>query len=313
MKHSASDSIFERIIVPPTRDLGEGFHVRRALPSADCRAVGPLVFFDHFGPTTFPAGAGLDVRPHPHIGLATVTYLFDGEILHRDSLGSEQLIRPGEVNWMIAGGGIVHSERTAAGTRRAASSLSGIQTWVALPREHEQTPARFSHHGMQELPLIETAGLRIRVIAGSLFGERAPVATLSAMGYADATLEPGAQLQFDCEYTQRAIYLVEGALQSNGQRIEGAQLLVPRAGEFVRLRALERSRLMLFGGEPLEGPRYVWWNFVSSSRARIDEAKAAWREGRFDRVPGDEHEFIPLPPEAVDRDRDGPTAPGSVL
>src|SRR5579863_9474455 len=182
------------------RDLG-GFEVGRVLPFAQRRMVGPFIFFDHMGPIDFPRGIprSIDVRPHPHIGLATVTYLFDGEILHRDSLGTEQLIRPGEVNWMIAGGGIVHSERTAAGTRRAASSLSGIQTWVALPREHEQTPARFSHHGVQELPLIETADLRIRVIAGSLFGERAPVTTLSAMGYADATLEPGAQLQFDCE------------------------------------------------------------------------------------------------------------------
>src|SRR5579863_2814230 len=195
---SDDPSVVELVIPGRPRDVA-GFPVRRSLPTMQRRHVGPFVFLDHMGPVDLPAGEGMDVPPHPHIGLATVTYLFDGEILHRDSLGSEQLIRPGEVNWMIAGGGIVHSERTAAGTRRAASSLAGIQTWVALPGEHEQTPARFSHHSVQELPHIETAGLRMRVIAGSLFGERAPVATLSAMGYADATLEPGAQLQFDCE------------------------------------------------------------------------------------------------------------------
>jgi redox-sensitive bicupin YhaK (pirin superfamily) len=272
MRRSVSDSTFERIIVPPTRDLGEGFHVRRALPSAECRTVGPFVLFDHFGPTTFQAGAGLDVRPHPHIGLATVTYLFDGEILHRDSLGTAQLIRPEEVNWMIAGGGIVHSERTTADARCSASSLSGIQTWVALPARQEECPASFAHHAAHELPLIEAAGRRIRLIAGSLFGERAPVATLSAMGYADIVLAPGSQLQFDCEYSQRAIYLAQGVIESNGRRFEAPQLLVLRACEAVKLRALQRSRLMLFGGEPLEGPRYLWWNFVSSSRARIDEA-----------------------------------------
>jgi hypothetical protein len=289
--------MFERTIVPPTRDLGEGFLVRRALPSPQCRAVGPFVFFDHFGPTNFPAGIGLDVRPHPHIGLATVTYLFDGEILHRDSLGNAQLIRPGEVNWMIAGGGIVHSERTDASTRRGPSSLAGIQTWVALPDAQERRPATFSHHGTDELPLITGAGRRVRVIAGMLFGERSPVATLSPMAYADATLEPGAQLQFPGEYAQRAIYLAQGAIESCGVRLEVPQLLTVRAGELVTVKALTPSRLMLFGGEPLDGRRYVDWNFVSSSRARIEQAKIAWREGRFDRIPGDDQEFIPLPPQ----------------
>jgi redox-sensitive bicupin YhaK (pirin superfamily) len=299
MKLSAWASMFECIIVPPTRDLGEGFLVRRALPSPQCRAVGPFVFFDHFGPTTFQAGAGLDVRPHPHIGLATVTYLFDGEILHRDSLGSAQLIRPGEVNWMIAGGGIAHSERTDPIARRGPSSLSGIQTWVALPQDQEECAASFSHHGADQLPLITGAGRRIRVIAGTLFSERSPVSTLSAMGYADAVLEPGAELHFACEYSQRAIYLAHGAIESRGTRFDVPQLLMARARETVAIKALAASRLMLFGGEPLDGPRYVDWNFVSSSRARIEQAKVAWREGRFDRVPGDEREFIPLPPHTA--------------
>jgi len=292
-----SDDVIELDIAPATRDLGDGFLVRRALPSAECRAVGPFVFFDQFGPTIFDAGAGLDVRPHPHIGLATVTYLFEGEIVHRDSLGNAQIIRPGEVNWMIAGAGIVHSERTAAGARVSASALAGIQTWVALPREHEQRPASFAHYPADQLPLVDGAGWRIRLIAGALFGERAPVMTLSAMGYADAVLECGSQLQFESEYEQRAIYIVTGAIESSGRRFEGGHLLVLRARECFALHALVRSRLMLLGGEPLDGPRHLWWNFVSSSRERIAEAKAAWRAGRFGVVPADEHEFIPLPPE----------------
>jgi redox-sensitive bicupin YhaK (pirin superfamily) len=305
--------MFEHVLVPPTRDLGDGFLVRRALPSPECRAVGPFVFFDHFGPTNFQAGAGLDVRPHPHIGLATVTYLFEGEILHRDSLGSAQLIRPGEVNWMIAGSGIAHSERTEPVTRRRRSSLSGIQTWVALPQDQQERPASFAHHAADELPLITGAGRRVRLIAGSLFGQHSPVATLSAMGYADAVLERGAQLQFDGEHSQRAIYLAQGEIESRGQRFAAAQLLVLRTGDSVPLRALEPSRLLLFGGEPLDGPRYVYWNFVSSSRARIEEAKADWRAGRFGKVPGDEHEFIPLPPEPVHSDAAGGSLEGDVL
>jgi len=292
-----SDDVVEFDIAPATRDLGNGFLVRRALPNPECRAIGPFVFFDQFGPTIFDAGAGLDVRPHPHIGLATVTYLFEGEIVHRDSLGNAQIIRPGEVNWMIAGAGIVHSERTGTSTRSAASALAGIQTWVALPREHEQRPASFAHHSVDELPIIEGAGRRIRLIAGALFDARAPVMTLSAMGYADALLESGSQLEFDSEYEQRAIYILSGATESGGRRFEAAHLLVLRARECVRVHALMRSRLMLLGGEPLDGPRHLWWNFVSSSRERIAEAKAAWREGRFGVVPGDEQEFIPLPPE----------------
>jgi redox-sensitive bicupin YhaK (pirin superfamily) len=294
-----SASAFERSIVPPTRELGDGFQVRRALPSAQCRTVGPFVFFDQFGPTVFSAGAGLDVRPHPHIGLATVTYLFEGEIVHRDSLGCAQMIRPGEVNWMIAGSGIVHSERSAASTRGAGSTLAGIQSWVALPQREEQRPASFAHHAARELPLIESGGRRIRVIAGALFGERATVATLSPMGYADAELDVGAELEFGDDFEQCAIYVVHGTIEVGSERFGGAQLLLPRTRERVRMRAHQRSRLMLMAGEPLDGPRYVWWNFVSSSRERIDQAKRDWREGRFAAIPGDAYEFIPLPAEPL--------------
>ncbi|HEY6451672.1 MAG TPA: pirin family protein [Steroidobacteraceae bacterium] len=288
--------MIERSLSPPTRDLGDGFLVRRALPSDGCRSIGPFVFFDHFGPTSFAAGRGLDVRPHPHIGLATVTYLFEGEIVHRDSLGNAQVISPGAVNWMVAGAGIVHSERTAADTRRAPSSLTGIQSWVALPLETEECAPSFVHHAAKSLPVIENAGRRIRLIAGALFGERSPVATLSPMGYADADLDAGAQLAFPAEYVECALYLVEGAIDLAGQRIEAPRLLVLRAGEPVRLRAATRARVMLLAGEPL-GPRHVWWNFVSSSHERIEAAKSAWRAGRFEAVPGDEEEFIPLPRE----------------
>jgi len=308
-----SASVFERRVVPPTRDLGDGFLVRRALPSAECRTVGPFVFFDQFGPTIFNAGTGLDVRPHPHIGLATVTYLFEGEIVHRDSLGSAQVIRPGEVNWMIAGSGIVHSERTATSTRGAASALAGIQSWVALPQDEEQRPASFMHHAASGQPLLEAGGQRIRLIAGSLFGERAAAATLSPMGYADAQLDAGAELEFGDEFEQCAVYVVHGVIEAGGERFGGAQLLLPRARERVRMRACERARLMLMAGEPLDGTRYVWWNFVSSSRERIEQAKNDWREGRFATVPGDAHEFIPLPPETPTPAAAPSGAPGAVL
>jgi redox-sensitive bicupin YhaK (pirin superfamily) len=308
-----SAEIFEQSIVPAVRDLGDGFNVRRALPSAACRSIGPFVFFDHFGPTTFNAGVGLDVRPHPHIGLATVSYLFDGEILHRDSLGSEQVIRAGEVNWMTAGRGIAHSERTAAQTRRSSSTLAGIQSWVALPRSEEERPASFAHHGARDLPLIEGGGRSIRIIAGTLLGERAAVATLSRMGYADAALASGATLEFGDEYEQCAVYIVSGALEAGGRRFESAQLLKPRARERVTLKALLDSRLMLLAGEPLDGPRYVWWNFVSSSHARIEQAKRDWRDGRFGTVQGDAQEFIPLPAGALADGQRSPPAEGTAL
>ena len=308
-----SANSIERSIDPPVRDLGDGFYVRRALPSVECRTVGPFVFFDQFGPASFNAGAGLDVRPHPHIGLATVTYLFEGEIMHRDSLGSAQTIRAGDVNWMVAGRGIAHSERTAAAARSQGSSLAGIQSWVALPQDEEERPASFAHHGARDLPRIEGGGRRIHIVAGALFGERSPVETFSAMGYADARLEPGAALDFGGEYEQSAVYVVEGTLDVAGVRFGEAQLLLPRAHERVTLRAVSNTRAMLLAGAPLEAPRYVWWNFVSSSRERIERAKRDWRDGRFGTVPGDAVEFIPLPAGALAAEDQRPAAEGEIL
>jgi redox-sensitive bicupin YhaK (pirin superfamily) len=287
------------VIVPPTHDLGDGFHVRRALPSRQRRMVGPFVFFDQMGPTVLRAGTGLDVRPHPHIGLATVTYLFDGEIIHRDSLGTTQAIRPGAVNWMIAGRGIVHSERTAADKRSAPSSLFGIQTWIALPKKEEERAPSFRHHAAAELPLIEDHGASIRLIAGALYGARAPVATLSDMFYADVTLAAGAQLPVASDYEERALYIISGRIDIDADRFnagqfEVGQLVVLRAQQSITVRALEPVQLLLLGGAPMDGPRHVWWNFVSSSPDRIEQAKRDWRDGRLGSVPGDS-EFIPLP------------------
>jgi redox-sensitive bicupin YhaK (pirin superfamily) len=284
----------DSIIIAPLRDLGDGFRVRRALPAPQRRMIGPFVFFDQMGPAEFQPGTGLDVRPHPHIGLATVTYLFGGEIMHRDSLGTVQAIRPGEVNWMIAGSGIVHSERTDAERRRAASTLSGIQCWVALPRQHEEDTASFHHHAAEELPRIEDAGTSLRLIAGSLNGSRAPIATLSEMFYADAKLEANARLQVSTEHEERAIYVVDGQVSISGQSIDAGHLAVLRPRSPITLQGVVPARIMLLGGAPLEGPRHVWWNFVSSSVERIKQAKEEWREGRFGVVPGD-NESIPLP------------------
>jgi redox-sensitive bicupin YhaK (pirin superfamily) len=285
----------ETVIFPRTRDLGDGFEVRRALPSSQRRMVGPFVFFDQMGPAVLRGGRGLDVRPHPHIGLATVTYLFEGEILHRDSLGTVQRIRPGEVNWMTAGRGIVHSERTPPELRGAGESRQfGIQTWVALPRDREETEPAFAHHAADALPLVEGEGKRVRLIVGSLYGARAPVEVLSEMFYADAELSLGARLEFPAEHEERAIYVAEGRIRVGGDIFEASRLLVLRPSVPLVLEAPVESRVMLFGGEPMDGPRHLWWNFVSSSAERIEQAKADWRAGRFPPVPG-ETEFIPLP------------------
>jgi len=284
----------ELVVVPPTHDLGGGFQVRRALPSTQRRMVGPFVFFDQMGPTVLRAGSGLDVRPHPHIGLATVTYLFDGEIIHRDSLGTTQAIRPGEVNWMIAGRGIVHSERTAADKRSADSALFGIQTWIALPRAAEECAPSFQHHAASELPLVEAEGATLRLIAGTLYGARAPVATLSDMFYADVMLDAAAQLPVAADYEQRAIYITQGRILIDDIGFDAGQLVVLRPRQPVTVRADGTARVMLLGGEPLDGPRHVWWNFVSSSTERIEQAKRDWRDGRLGTVAGDA-EFIPLP------------------
>ena len=283
----------ETVIVPRTHDLG-GFEVRRALPSRQKRMVGPFVFFDQMGPSEFLLGRGLDVRPHPHIGLATVTYLFRGEIVHKDSLGTDLPIRPGAVNWMTAGRGIAHSERTGAEERRRGAALFGIQAWVALPRSHEEMAPDFAHHATHEMPVVEEKGLRVQVIAGTAYGVTSPVPTASTMVYADVAMEAGTHLPVDAGLPERAVYVAEGEVEIAGAVHPAGELLVFRPGDALTVVARRPARLMLLGGEPMDGPRYVWWNFVSSSRERIEQAKRDWQAGRFDAVPG-EVEFIPLP------------------
>ncbi|ADO74500.1 pirin family protein [Stigmatella aurantiaca] len=286
----------ETLIIPPTREISEGFQVRRALPSMHRRMVGPVIFLDQMGPAVFQAGKGLDVRPHPHIGLATVTYLFQGEVLHRDGLGTVQAIRPGEVNWMTAGRGIAHSERTAPGPRAAGGGLFGLQAWVALPKQYEEIEPSFFHHEASEIPFMEGEGVRMHLIAGSLHGKRSPVRTFSEMVYADVALKTGARFSLPAEHEERAIYLVEGTLEADGMVFGPGELLVFRPKANIVLRAASAARMVLLGGEPMDGPRYMYWNFVSSSKERLEVAKADWREGRFAPVP-QETEFIPLPEE----------------
>jgi len=283
----------ETIVVPRPRDLG-GFEVRRALPSAERRNIGPFVFFDQMGPAELAPGSGIDVRPHPHIGLATVTYLFEGTIVHRDSLGSVQAIEPGAVNWMTAGRGIVHSERSDNELRQRRQKLYGLQIWVALPTRYEETDPDFTHYAADLLPQIEGEGKTVRVIAGSLFGKASPVKTFSKLFYGDTVCRPGASLSLNNEYAERGIYLLEGAVDIHGQRFEPGRLLVFSSGDEITIKAVSAARFVLFGGEPLDNPRHLWWNFVSSSRARIEQAKSDWKNGRFAPVPGDS-EFIPLP------------------
>ena len=285
--------VLETVIVPRPRDLG-GFEVRRVLPSSERRSIGPFVFFDQMGPADLAPGSGIDVRPHPHIGLATVTYLFAGTIVHRDSLGSVQSIEPGAVNWMTAGRGIVHSERSDNELRKGRQELYGIQIWVALPKEREETDPAFTHYGAELLPQVEGEGKTVRVIAGSLFGKASPVKTFSPLFYGDAVCRPGAALLLNNDYEERAIYVLEGTVEIAGQKFEPGRLLVFSSGNEVSVKALSAARLLLFGGERLDGPRHVWWNFVSSSRDRIEQAKADWKSGRFAPVAGDS-EFIPLP------------------
>ncbi|UEM05759.1 pirin family protein [Skermanella rosea] len=285
--------LLETLVVARTGDIG-GFAVRRALPSVKRRMVGPFVFLDQMGPAEFIIGHGLDVRPHPHIGLATVTYLFEGEILHRDSLGTIQPIRPGAVNWMTAGRGISHSERTAPELRARGFSLFGIQSWVALPAHAEETDPAFVHHPVDDLPVIEGEGKRVRVIAGAMYGAASPVATLTETFYADAALDAGASIPLPADQEERAVYVVQGRIDIAGDRFEPGQLLVFRPGDAITVTALEPARLMLLGGAAMDGPRHIWWNFVSSSKDRIEQAKADWKAGRFGAVP-DDAEFIPLP------------------
>ncbi len=284
----------EQVIVPRARDLG-GFSVRRALPAAGKQMVGPFIFFDQMGPAEFLIGSGIDVRPHPHIGLATVTYLFDGEIVHRDSLGTALSIRPGELNLMSAGSGIVHSERTGAEERAKGPRLFGIQAWAALPQSHEEGAPAFAHHGAEELPRIAGDGKTVRVIMGSLYGQTSPAAFPHPSFYAEAVLAPGAVLPLDPDYDERAVFIASGEIDIAGETFAAGRLLVFHPGDRISILAPSQARLMLLGGEPMDGPRHIWWNFVSSSKDRIAAAKADWKARRFALVPGDAQEFTPLP------------------
>ncbi len=281
------------IITPREHDLGGGFKVRRAVPTMQARSVGPFVFVDHMGPAVFEPGRGIDVRPHPHIGLATVTYLWSGAINHKDTLGSEQVIRPGDVNWMTAGRGIAHSERTPH-PRDHDQPLHGMQTWVALPQSSEETAPEFHHHCASALPQIRRAGAWLRVIAGRGFGEESPVRVFSDTFNVAVDLEAGAELRIDDAHAERALYTLEGEAQVDGAGIPERRLVVFDRGSRPVLHAKTPLKAMLLGGEPLDAPRHLWWNFVSSSKERIEQAKQDWLEGRFGEIPG-ETEFIPLP------------------
>lgn len=288
-------SAIAHLIRPKTRDLGDGLTVRRILPAIEQRSVGPFVFLDHIGPVTFRPGAGMDVRPHPHIGLATVTYLFEGEILHRDSLGYVQPIRPGDVNWMTAGKGIVHSERTSDELRAKGFNLHGLQSWVGLPQADEEVDPTFHHHPSASLPEWAEGGVAFKLIAGTAFGRKSPVKVYAPTLYVAAVFEPGASVLLPDEHEERAIYVADGAIETDGQVIEAGELAVFKTDEDVTLTAgPEGAKTMLLGGAPMDGPRHMWWNFVSSSKERIEQAKADWKAQGFGTVPG-ETEFIPLP------------------
>lgn len=281
------------VLKPHTRDIGN-LLVRRVLPALAARLVGPFIFFDHMGPATLEAGAGVDVRPHPHIGLATVTYLFDGTFMHRDSIGSQQKIVPGDVNWMTAGRGIVHSERTPQEDRAKGSTIHGIQTWVALPLDQEDTDPSFFHHAAGTLPEIRRNGVTLRVIAGTAFGETSPVETFSGTLYVAADFAPGGAIALEPEHEERGVYLVEGDLSIDGTPLETTTMAVLEPDETVTLASTNGARVMLLGGERLEGERFIEWNFVASSREKIEAAKAAWTRQEMGQVPG-ETEWIPLP------------------
>lgn len=286
--------LIDLTIEPREKDLG-GFTVRRLLPYAKRRMVGPFIFLDHMGPAQFTAGHGIDVRPHPHIGLSTVTYLFDGEIHHRDTLGYDETITPGAVNWMTAGRGIAHSERTTADDQGRPHALHGIQSWVALPTSYEAIAPEFHHHAAATLPEFTLPGAQLKLIAGRAYGHEAPVATHSALFYLEVKLEAGAQLTLPADYRERALYLVSGRLRIGGATITPLSMPIFHPGDSVTLEALEPAHLMLLGGEPFTEQRFIWWNFVASSQEAIEQAKIDWETGKFGTIPGDDKEFIPLP------------------
>lgn len=298
---NTEDSL-ETLIIPRARDLG-GFEVRRALPSPKRQMVGPFIFFDQMGPAEFITDGGIDVRPHPHIGLGTVTYLYQGEFEHRDSLGTHQMIYPGEVNWMVAGRGVTHSERTSAETRATRHKLFGIQTWIALPEDREDMAPDFEHHKNAALPEILDTGIEAKLILGSAYGERSPVTMQSETFYVDVVLEPFAQFPLPDDQEDRGLYVTEGSVEISGDVFEAGRMMVFRPGDKISVRAGERgARLMALGGATLNEERYIWWNFVSSSRDRIEEAKEAWKaadweNGPFQLPPGDDAEHIPITQE----------------
>jgi redox-sensitive bicupin YhaK (pirin superfamily) len=307
----AGSDALETLIIPRARDLG-GFEVRRALPSPKRQMVGPFIFFDQMGPAEFVTDGGIDVRPHPHIGLGTVTYLYQGDFEHRDSLGTQQMIFPGEVNWMLAGRGVTHSERTTAETRRKPDQkLFGIQTWIALPRDREEMAPDFEHHKKDALPFLRDGGAEARLILGAAYGETSPVTMQSETFYLDVVLAPGASFPLPDDHEDRGIYVTEGAIEVAGDRFEAGRMMVFRPGDRIAAKAGPRgARLMALGGATLNETRYIWWNFVSSSKDRIEEAKEAWKAADWDRgpfhlPPGDEEEFIPFP-EELERTRPRP-------
>ena len=284
--------VIELLIEPVTRDLGE-FTVRRALPDKRRQRVGPFIFFDHMGPAEFPPGTGVNVRSHPHIGLATITYLFEGEILHRDNLGYVQSIRPGEINWMTAGKGIVHSEKVSDELLESGQRLHGLQTWVALPLEHEETEPRFEHYPADGMPTLNRDGAELRVVIGSAYGKVSPVQAASETLYVEARLDGGSSLDLPLA-EELAVYVVDGSIELDGRSVTAGVLAVLKNGATASITAESSAHLMLLGGATLEGERIVWWNFVSSSHERLERAKRDWRDGRFGEVPG-ETDFIPLP------------------
>ena len=284
-----------RDLLGKTRELGDGFRVARVLPQPDQRTVGPFVFFDYFGPVDFPSGHGIDVRPHPHIGLATITYLFDGSQVHRDTLGNAQEILPGDVNWMTAGRGIAHSERTGPEVRAKGHRMHGIQSWVGLPHANEEDAPSFQHVAKMNLPSLQKDGVTFRIVTGKAFGLAAPVRVPMEIFYVDVQMKTGSAIALPAEYEERGAMVVGGTVEAGGEQFGDGAMLVFDKGERAEIKAAAGARVMLLGGAPLDGERHVWWNFVSGSRDRIESAKADWREGRFGKIPGDDKEFIPLP------------------
>ncbi len=288
-----SDMSIELRIVGRPRDIG-GFEVRRLLPVAKKRSVGSFVFLDHMGPVVMPSGKGMDVKPHPHIGLATVTYLYDGAIMHRDSLGTELEIHPGDVNLMTSGRGITHSERSSDQSRQAEEMVNGLQMWVALPKEHEEIEPSFIHVPEKDLPEISGEGWSGRLVAGSLSGHTSPAEILSRFFFVDIRAQAYSEIDLEPEYEEVAVYVVEGELETDGERIDAGELVVLGSGDTVKLKALSPSIFAVLGGDALPEPRFMYWNFVSTRKETIEQAKEDWRQQRFDKVPGDD-DYTPLP------------------